>query len=75
MAVTKTLASNSLAESMDRILDGGIVVDGIEVDVWARISLLNVELRAPEARLAGAGGVDNLRYAEAVGLTVKAHEA
>lgn len=70
MAVKKTLASNSLAEVMDRILDKGIVVDS-----WARVSLMGVELRASETRLAGVGVSDYLRYAEAVGLTAKAQEA
>jgi hypothetical protein len=70
MTVKKTLASNSLAEVMDRVLDKGIVVDA-----WARSSLLNVELRSMETRFMGVGVDDYLRYAEAVGLTVKAQEA
>lgn len=70
MTVKKTLASNSLAEVMDRVLDKGIVVDA-----WARVSLLDVELRSVEPRIAGVGVDDYLRYAEAVGLTVKAQEA
>lgn len=70
MAVKKTLASNSLAEIMDRILDKGVVVDS-----WARVSLLGAEWRSLETRQAGVGVSDYLRYAEAVGLTVKAQEA
>jgi gas vesicle structural protein len=69
MTVKKTLASNSLAEIMDRILDKGIIVDA-----WARSSLLSVELRSMETPLMGVGVDDYLRYAEAVGLTVKARE-
>jgi gas vesicle structural protein len=70
MAVKKTLASSSLADVMDRILDKGVVVDS-----WARVSLLGVELRAMETRQAGVGVSDYLRYAEAIGLTVKAQDS
>jgi hypothetical protein len=69
MAVKRTLASSSLADVMDRVLDKGVVVDS-----WARVSLLGAELRAMEARQTGVGVSDYLRYAEAIGLTVKAQE-
>ncbi len=62
--VAKTNASSSLAEVIDRILDKGIVVD-----VWARISLVGIELLAIEARVVVAGVETYLKYAEAVGLT------
>ena len=62
MAVEKTMASASLAEVIDRILDKGIVIDA-----WARVSLVGIELLAC---------VDTyLKYAEAVGLTAQAQEA
>lgn len=70
MAVEKTMASSSLAEVVDRILDKGIVVDA-----WARISLVGIELLAIEARIVVAGVDTYLKYAEAVGLTVAAQEA
>ncbi|MBP2644453.1 MAG: gas vesicle protein GVPa [Firmicutes bacterium] len=44
MAVRTAMASSSLVEVVDRILDKGIVVD-----VWARVSLVGIELLAIEA--------------------------
>lgn len=67
MAVEKTIASSSLAEVVDRILDKGIVVDA-----WIRISLVGIELLAIEARVVVAGVDTYLKYAEAVGLTAAA---
>jgi hypothetical protein len=67
MAVEKSMASSSLAEVVDRILDKGIVIDA-----WVRISLVGIEILAVEAR-AVVSGVDTfLKYAEAVGLTAAA---
>jgi len=67
MAVEKTIASTSLAEVIDRILDKGIVVDA-----WVRVSLVGIELLAVEARVVVAGVDTWLKYAEAVGLNVAA---
>jgi hypothetical protein len=67
MAVEKTMASTSLAEVVDRILDKGIVVDA-----WVRVSLVGIELLAIEARVIVAGVDTYLKYAEAVGLTAAA---
>ena len=64
MAVEKAIASSSLAEVIDRILDKGIVVDA-----WVRVSLVGIELLAIEARVTVAGVDTFLKYAEAVGLT------
>ena len=64
MAVEKSMASSSLAEVIDRILDKGIVIDA-----WVRISLVGIELLAVEARVVVAGVDTFLKYAEAVGLT------
>ena len=64
MAVEKTIASTSLAEVIDRILDKGIVIDA-----WVRVSLVGIELLAIEARVVVAGVDTYLKYAEAVGLT------
>lgn len=67
MAVEKSMASTSLAEVVDRILDKGIVVDA-----WIRVSLVGIEILAIEAR-AVVSSVDTfLKYAEAVGLTAAA---
>ena len=67
MAVEKTMASSSLAEVVDRILDKGIVIDA-----WVRVSLVGIELLAVEARVVVAGVDTYLKYAEAVGLTAAA---
>jgi hypothetical protein len=64
MAVEKAIASSSLAEVIDRILDKGLVVDA-----WVRVSLVGIELLAIEARVVVAGVDTWLKYAEAVGLT------
>jgi hypothetical protein len=64
MAVEKAMASSSLAEVVDRILDKGIVVDA-----WVRVSLVGIEILAIETRVVVAGVDTFLKYAEAVGLT------
>ena len=64
MAVEKAIASTSLAEVVDRILDKGVVVDA-----WVRVSLVGIELLAIEARVVVASVDTWLKYAEAVGLT------
>jgi hypothetical protein len=67
MAVEKAIASSSLAEVVDRILDKVVVVDA-----WVRVSLVGIELLAVEARVVVAGVDTFLKYAEAVGLTAAA---
>lgn len=67
MAVEKTMASSSLVEVIDRILDKGIVIDA-----WARVSLVGIELLTVEARAVVASIETFLKYAEAVGLTATA---
>lgn len=67
MAVEKAIASSSLVEVVDRILDKGVVVDA-----WVRVSLVGIELLAVEARAVVAGVETFLKYAEAVGLTATA---
>jgi len=67
MAVEKTMGSSSLVEVIDRILDKGIVID-----VWARVSLVGIELLAVEARIVVASVETYLKYAEAIGLTASA---
>jgi len=67
MAVEKSVASSSLVEVIDRILDKGIVVDA-----WVRISLVGIELLTIEIRAVVASVETYLKYAEAVGLTAAA---
>ncbi|MBI3077065.1 MAG: gas vesicle structural protein GvpA [Deltaproteobacteria bacterium] len=67
MAVEKAMASSSLVEVVDRILDKGVVID-----VWARVSLVGIELLAIEARVVVASVETYLKYAEAIGLTATA---
>jgi hypothetical protein len=66
-SVQKTMDSSSLAEVVDRILDKGIVID-----VWARVSLVGIEILSVEARVVVASVDTYLKYAEAVGLTAAA---
>lgn len=65
--VQKTTDSSSLAEVVDRILDKGVVVD-----VWAKVSLVGIELLSVEARVVVASVETYLKYAEAIGLTATA---
>lgn len=67
MPVEKAIASSSLVEVIDRILDKGVVIDA-----WVRVSLVGIELLAIEARVVVAGVDTFLKYAEAVGLTAAA---
>lgn len=67
MAVQKSMASSSLAEVIDRILDKGIVIDA-----WARLSLVGIEFLSLEARVVVSGVETYLKYAEAIGLTATA---
>jgi len=67
MAVDKSMASSSLVEVIDRILDKGVVIDA-----WARVSLVGIELLTIEARVVIASVETYLKYAEAVGLTTTA---
>ncbi|MFL5693852.1 MAG: gas vesicle structural protein GvpA [Ktedonobacteraceae bacterium] len=70
MPVEKSIASSSLVEVLDRILDKGIVIDA-----WIRISAVGIEVLAIEARVVVASVETYLRYAEAIGLTASAAEA
>jgi hypothetical protein len=50
--------TGSLTEVLDRILDKGIVID-----VWARISLVGIEILTVEARVVAASVDTFLHYA------------
>lgn len=70
MAIEKSVASSSIAEVVDRILDKGIVVDA-----FVRVALVGIELIAVEARIVVASVETWLKYAEAIGLTVSPQTA
>ena len=53
--------SSSLAEVLDRVLDKGVVVD-----VWARVSLVGIEILTIEARVVIASVDTFLHYAEEI---------
>ena len=53
--------SSSLAEVLDRILDKGLVVD-----VWARISVVGIEILTVEARVVAASVDTFLHYAKGI---------
>jgi hypothetical protein len=65
VAIEKSVASASIAEVVDRILDKGVVIDA-----FIRVSLVGIELIAIEVRAVVASIESWLKYAEAVGLTV-----
>jgi len=52
---------SSLAEVLDRILDKGIVVD-----LWARVSIVGIEILTVEARIVVASVDTFLHYAEEI---------
>jgi hypothetical protein len=53
--------SSSLAEVLDRVLDKGVVVD-----VFARLSLVGIEILTVEARVVAASVDTFLHYAEEI---------
>lgn len=65
--LNKSTDSSSLAEVIDRVLDKGVVID-----VWAKVSLVGIELLSIEARVVIASVETYLKYAEAIGLTASA---
>ena len=67
MAKLVQTSQSPLVEIVDRILDKGIVVD-----VWARLSLVGIELLSLEARVIVSSVETYLAYAEAIGLTATA---
>ncbi len=59
--MTQRPESSSLAEVLDRILDKGVVVD-----VWARVSVVGIEILTIEARVVVASVDTYLHYAEEI---------
>jgi len=70
MPVERVVASSSLVEVLDRILDKGIVIDA-----WVRVSLIGIEILTIEARVVVASVETYLKYAEAIGLIATGQEA
>ncbi len=62
--------SSSLVEVLDLILDKGVVVD-----LWARVSLVGIEILTIEARVVIASVDTFLHYAEEITRIEKAAEA
>ena len=61
MTLERTSASASVLETLDRVLDKGIVVD-----VWARVSLVGIDLLSIQARVVVASIETFSRYDEAL---------
>jgi gas vesicle structural protein len=59
--------ASGLADVLEVVLDKGIVID-----VWARVSIIGIEILTVEARVVIASVETYLRYAEAIGLTALA---
>ncbi|WP_331236528.1 gas vesicle protein GvpA [Natronorarus salvus] len=68
MASTRPTTS-SLAEVLDRILDKGCVID-----IWARVSLVGIEILTVEARIVIASVDTFLHYAENISKIEQAEE-
>jgi len=64
MAVERVYGGTSLIDVLDRVLDKGLVID-----LWARVSVVGLEVLTVEARVVVASVDTYLRYAQAIGLT------
>ena len=53
--------TSSLADVLDRILDKGIVID-----IWARVSVVGIEILTVEARIVAASVDTFLHYAQEI---------
>jgi gas vesicle structural protein len=67
MAVSRGLASSTLVEVIDRILDKGLVID-----FWVTVALIGIEIVSVEGRVVLASVETYLKYAEAMGLSASA---
>ncbi|SFL07426.1 Gas vesicle protein [Halogranum rubrum] len=61
MPSTASPNSSSLADVLDRILDKGIVID-----IWARVSVVGIEILTVEARVVAASVDTFLTYASEI---------
>jgi gas vesicle structural protein len=64
MAIGRGLASSTLVEVIDRILDKGLVID-----FWVTVALIGIEIVSIEGRVVLASVETYLKYAEAMGLS------
>jgi len=62
-------STSSLVEVIDRILDKGVVID-----IWARVSLVGIEILTVEARVVVASVDTFLRYASEMSKIEQAEE-
>jgi gas vesicle structural protein len=67
MAVGRGLASSTLVEVIDRILDKGLVID-----FWVTVALIGIEIVSIEGRVVVSSVETYLKYAEAMGLSAGA---
>lgn len=67
---TQTPGTSSLAEVLDRILDKGIVID-----VWARISVVGIEILTVEARVVVASVDTFIHYAQQISMIEQASQS
>jgi hypothetical protein len=70
MATSQRPSTASLAEVIDRILDKGIVID-----IWARVSVVGIELLTVEARIVAASVDTFLHYAKHISMVEMASES
>ncbi len=64
MAIKHDVATSSLAEVLDRILERGLIIDAYVI-----VALVGIELLTLQLRVVVASVCTFLRYAKAVGLT------
>ncbi len=62
-------STSSLVEVIDRILDKGVVID-----IWARVSLVGIEILTVEARVVVASVDTFLHYAKEISKIEQAEE-
>lgn len=62
--------ANGLAEVLDRILDKGLVID-----VWARVSVVGIEILTIEARVVAASVDTFLHYAQSISQIERASQS
>ena len=63
-------SSDSLAEVLDRILDKGIVID-----IWARVSIVGIEILTVEARIVVASVDTFLHYGKEISQVERASDS
>ncbi|MFC5972810.1 gas vesicle protein GvpA [Halomarina salina] len=67
---TQSPNASSLAEVLDRILDKGMVID-----VWARVSVVGIEILTVEARVVVASVDTFIHYAQQISMIEQASQS